>query len=94
MSTHSHTVTLSVSVSQKIQEQLDELSEATGRTRSFLTAEAIENYLSIQAWQVSGIKKAVQKADQKEARFVEHETVEEWLNSWGTSRKKDKPKCG
>lgn len=82
-------MTLSVRIPQKMQEQLDELAEATGRTRSFLTSEAIENYLSIQAWQVSGIK----KADKKEAQFVEHEAVKEWLNSWGTSEKKDKPEC-
>ncbi len=88
-----HTVTLSVRIPQKMQEQLDELSEATGRTRSFLTSEAIESYLSIQAWQVSGIKKAVKKADQKGTRFVEHEAVKKWLNSWGTSEKKDKPEC-
>lgn len=93
MATQTHTVTLSVRIPQKVQEQLKELSEATGRTRSFLTTEAIENYLEIQSWQVSGIKKAIKKANQKGAHFIEHSAVKEWLNSWGTARKKDKPQC-
>lgn len=93
MTTQAHTVTLSVRIPQKMQEQLNELSQATGRTRSFLTTEAIESYLEIQAWQVSGIKNAIKKADEKGAHFVEHKAVQEWLNSWGTAQKKGKPKC-
>ena len=93
MSSQTHTVTLSVRIPSETQTQLDELAEATGRTRSFLTAEAIQSYLEVQAWQINGIKKALKKADCKGAAFVEHEIVKEWLSSWGTSNKKDKPQC-
>jgi RHH-type transcriptional regulator, rel operon repressor / antitoxin RelB len=49
-------VTLSIRISPEIRAQLDQLSDATGRTKSFLASEAIENYLANQAWQVKAIK--------------------------------------
>lgn len=46
-------VTLSVRVTPKAKDQLDDLAEATGRTKSYLASEAIEQYLENQAWQIS-----------------------------------------
>lgn len=81
--------TLSVRVSSEAREQLEDLAEATGRTKSFLAAEAIEHYLAIQSWQVQGIKNAVKKANSKEAKFIEHSKVADWLESWGRKNEKD-----
>ncbi len=83
--------TLSVRVSSEVREQLEELSDATGRTKSFLAAEAIEHYLAIQSWQVQGIKNAVKKANSKNAKFIEHNKVVDWLESWGHKNEKDMP---
>ena len=90
-STHS-AVTLSLRVAPDIRDQLEELSDATGRTKSFLAAEAIEYYLTTQEWQIKGIKKAVTKADSKEAKFVSHQKVVDWLNSWGDKEERNPPK--
>jgi RHH-type transcriptional regulator, rel operon repressor / antitoxin RelB len=77
-------VTLSVRIPPEVRDQLEELSDATGRTKSFLAAEAIESYLAIQAWQVQAIKKAVKKANNKSTQFIDHKQVIDWVNSWGS----------
>lgn len=77
-------VTLSVRIPQESRELLEQLAHSTGRSKSFLAAEAIEYYLLINAWQVKVIEKSVKKADQNSAVFVAHESVADWLNSWGT----------
>lgn len=84
-------VTLSVRISPKSRHLLEQLSEATGRTRSFLAAEAIENYLVIQAWQVNSIQKAVEKANSKKSKLIDHHKVTDWLNSWGSQDEKESP---
>jgi len=82
-------VPLSVRVLPKIRDKLEELADITGRTKSFLAAEAIEFYLNAQAWQIKGIEKALKKANSKKAKFTEHEKVVDWLNSWGTEKEEE-----
>ncbi len=85
-------VTLSVRVPSKARDQLEELANATGRTKSFLAAEAIEYYLETHAWQVKAIEKAIKKANSKKAKFIEHQSVSDWLNSWGNDKEQEPPK--
>ena len=85
-------VTLSVRVPSKTRDQLEDLANATGRTKSFLAAEAIEYYLETQAWQVQAIEKSVKKANSKNAKFIEHQNVSAWLNSWGNDDEQELPK--
>ncbi|TAK71561.1 MAG: ribbon-helix-helix protein, CopG family [Gammaproteobacteria bacterium] len=94
---HSHSssspaVTLSVRIPSKARDQLEDLASATGRTKSFLAAEAIEHYLETQAWQVKAIEKSVKKANSKKAKFIEHRQVSDWLNSWGSDKEQEPPK--
>lgn len=85
-------VTLSVRVSPKVRDQLETLSGATHRTKSFLAAEAIECYLTTQSWQVKAIEKSLNKANSKKAKFVSHFKVADWLNSWGSKKELELPK--
>ena len=84
-------VTLSIRIAPEARNQLDELAHATGRSKSFLAAEAIEHYLAIQSWQIHAIEKSLKKADSKKANFTEHEKVSNWLNSWGSDKEEDSP---
>lgn len=84
-------VTLSVRVSPKMRDQLEELSDATGRTKSFLAAEAIKNYLETQTWQINAIKKAVKKANKKDTKLIDHNKVVNWVNSWNSEDEKEIP---
>lgn len=85
-------VTLSIRIPLETRDQLEELSDATGRTKSFLAAEAIESYLATQAWQVKAINKAVKKANSQETRFIDHHKVIDWVNSWGHEDEQEIPK--
>jgi len=84
-------VTLSVRVPPKMRDQLEELSDATGRTKSFLAAEAIKSYLATQTWQIHTIKKAVKKANNKDAKFIDHNKIINWVNSWGNEDEQEMP---
>src|SRR3990167_9260225 len=85
-------VTLSVRIQSEARDQLDLLANATGRTKSFLAAEAIEYYLSVQAWQVKAIEKSLKKANSKKSKFIGHQEVSDWLNSWGSEEEQEPPK--
>ncbi|HEU5280520.1 MAG TPA: CopG family ribbon-helix-helix protein [Gammaproteobacteria bacterium] len=85
-------VTLSVRVTPKAKNQLDDLAEATGRTKSYLASEAIEQYLENQSWQIAAIEKSLKKAKDK-TKFIDHDTVTDWLNSWGDDQERKPPKC-
>ncbi|OGT50621.1 MAG: hypothetical protein A3F17_00590 [Gammaproteobacteria bacterium RIFCSPHIGHO2_12_FULL_41_15] len=39
-----------------------------------------------QAWQVKTIKNSIKKANSKKAKFIDHQSVSDWLNSWGKNK--------
>lgn len=55
---------MSVRLSDELSEQLEALAEATGRTKSFLAAQAIRDFLNREAWQVAEIQQAIIEADE------------------------------
>jgi RHH-type transcriptional regulator, rel operon repressor / antitoxin RelB len=71
-------------------ERLNELAEATDRSKAWLAAEAVKTYIALNEWQTKAIRDAVNKANRQDARFVNHEEVDAWLAGWGT-RKERKP---
>lgn len=79
--------TVSVRINSASKKRLEKLAKSTGRSRSFLAAEAIEEYLDLNEWQVAGIAKAVDSLDR--GAGIAHDRVKEWVNSWGS--KKDRP---
>ncbi len=85
-------VTLSVRVLPGIRDQLEKLSDATGRTKSFLAAEAIEGYLESQVWQINAIQKSIKKADSKKAKFFDHNKIVDWIKDWDSKNEKEMPK--
>jgi RHH-type rel operon transcriptional repressor/antitoxin RelB len=85
-------VTLSIRVPSEARDQLEVLANATGRTKSFLAAEAIEYYLATQNWQVKAIEQSLKNADSRKGKFIEHQKVSDWLNSWGNKNEQGPPK--
>jgi RHH-type rel operon transcriptional repressor/antitoxin RelB len=55
--------TLTLRLSKELKDKLDRLAESTRRSRSYLAAEAITEYVDANAWQIEEIGKAVRKAD-------------------------------
>jgi RHH-type rel operon transcriptional repressor/antitoxin RelB len=73
--------TFTVRVDAAAKKRLERLAKSTGRSRSFLAAEAIEEYLDINEWQVAGIKRAIGSLDRGEG--VSHDRVKDWVRILG-----------
>ena len=54
---------MSMRLPTELANQLGALAEATGRTKSFLAVQAIQDFVEREAWQVAEIKKALAEAD-------------------------------
>ena len=83
--------TFTVRVDQRAKKRLEKLAENTGRSRSYLAAEAINEYLDVNEWQVAGIKRAIASLERGEG--VAHQQVREWISSWGSESERPIPKC-
>jgi RHH-type transcriptional regulator, rel operon repressor / antitoxin RelB len=68
--------------------RLEALAESTGRSRSFLAADAINAYFDINELQVAGIKKAIQSMCAN--GDVDHVDVKDWVANWGNPSAPDK----
>ncbi len=53
----------SLRLPKETKQQLEELAQATGRTKAFLALDAIEKYLDVEAWQIQAIQKGLKDAD-------------------------------
>jgi len=82
--------TFTVHIDAAAKERLERLAESTGRSSSFLAAEAINEYLEINEWQVAGIKRAIGSLDRGEG--ISHDSVKDWIESWGSANEKPAPK--
>jgi len=71
---------LTLRLDAKLKKQLDRLSKTTSRTRSFLAAEAIREYVSVNEWQIAQIKKGIEQAERGE--FATEEEVQRVRNKW------------
>ncbi len=82
--------TFTVRVESEVKKRLEKLARSTGRSRSFLAAEALSDYLDVNEWQVEGIKKAIGSLDRGEG--VPHDEVRRWASSLGRKRERPSPK--
>jgi predicted transcriptional regulator len=82
--------TVSVRINLTAKKRLEKLAKSTGRSRSFLAAEAINGYLDLNEWQVTGIQNAMTSLDRGEG--IPHQRVKEWVNSWGSKKERSTPK--
>ena len=82
--------TFTVRVDSSAKKRLEKLAKSTGRSRSFLAAEAINEYLDVNEWQVAGIRHAIEAADRGE--LIPHDQVRAWVDSWGSADELPMPK--
>jgi len=82
--------TFTVRVDTAVKKRLEKLAKDTGRSRSFLAAEAIGAYVDVNEWQIAGIKQAIVSLDRGEG--VAHEQVTDWVRSWGSRKELPAPK--
>ena len=55
--------TMTIRLDDDVKDKLEQLAEATHRSRSYLAAEAIASYVEINDWQIREIQAALQEAD-------------------------------
>ncbi|CNI55266.1 Ribbon-helix-helix protein%2C copG family [Yersinia massiliensis] len=80
---------MSLRLPDEIANQLSRLAEATGRTKSYLAGQAIQDFLDREAWQISEIKQAIIEADQQD--FVPENEMNSLFKRMGvTVQEKDK----
>lgn len=63
-----------------LRSQLDKLAAATRRSRSFLVAEAIREYVALNSWQIEEIHKALEEADG--GKFASEREVKRVAAKW------------
>ena len=83
--------TITIRLPVAVRRRLDRLARATARSRSYLAADAIADYVKTQEWQLQRIREGV--ADLRAGRVIPHEEVEKWLDSWGTEHELPPPRC-
>lgn len=71
---------LTLRLDPKLKQQLDRLSRATSRSRSFVAAEAIREYVELNNWQIQETKKALEEADRGD--FASEADVQRTIKKW------------
>jgi RHH-type rel operon transcriptional repressor/antitoxin RelB len=74
------TTTMTIRLESAVKQRLDRLSAATKRSKSFLAAEAIREYVSINEWQIQEIRAAVAEADAGD--FASEADVKALMDKW------------
>ncbi len=71
---------LTLRLDDSLKKKLERLAKSMHRTKSFLAAEAIREYVAINEWQIQEIKQAIQEAD--EGDFASDHEVRKVMNKW------------
>jgi RHH-type rel operon transcriptional repressor/antitoxin RelB len=71
---------LTLRLEDSLKKKLERLAKSTRRSKSFLAAEAIREYVAVNEWQIQEIKKAIQEAD--EGDFASDHEVQNVMNKW------------
>lgn len=75
--------TLTIRLDSDLKQKLELLAEAMNRSKSYLAATAIQDFVELNAWQVQEIKAAIAEANRGD--FASDEVVAETFAKWGVS---------
>lgn len=75
--------TMTIRLELELKQRLDRLAEVTHRSKSFLAAEALRDFVELNEWQIQEIKDAVKEAD--DGDFASDQTVSKTLRKWGVN---------
>ncbi|MDZ7923735.1 MAG: CopG family ribbon-helix-helix protein [Marinagarivorans sp.] len=71
---------MTIRLEPDLKQRLDQLAEVTHRSKSFLAAEALRDYVELNEWQLQEITTALKEAD--EGDFASEQAVGEVLAKW------------
>jgi len=72
--------TMTIRLEPEIKSRLDKLAAATHRSKSFLAARAVCEFVAVNEWQISELVDAVQEADAGD--FASSEEVSAVFDKW------------
>ncbi|WP_324731757.1 CopG family ribbon-helix-helix protein [Pseudomonas paeninsulae] len=75
--------TMTIRLEEDTKARLDALASSTNRSRSFLAAEAIREYIELNEWQVREIQTALNEADNGD--FASPGEVEALRDKWSVN---------
>jgi len=75
--------TMTIRLEEELKLKLDQLADATQRSKSFLASEAIRDFVELNDWQVSEIQQAIKEADSGD--FASDEKVANTFAKWGVN---------
>lgn len=76
--------TMTIRLDDDIKDRLDVLAEATQRSKSFLAAEAIREYVNLNLWQLQETREALREADGGD--FASDEEVDALASKWNLNQ--------
>ena len=83
--------TLTVRLAPQVKRRLESVALRVRRSKSFLAAEAIEEFVAVQEWQIAAINEGIAAADHGD--LIPHEQVRRWAASFGSNRKPPRPRA-
>ena len=72
---------MTIRLEPDLKERLDQLAQATHRSKSFLASEAIREFIELNEWQVQEVKAAIKEADAGD--FASDTDVKSAFCQWG-----------
>ena len=72
---------MTIRLEPELKSRLDKLSAATHRSKSFLAAEAVREFIELNEWQIDEIKAAVKEADTGD--FASEQEMRVVFSKWG-----------
>lgn len=72
--------TMTIRLEPAVKDRLDQLAAATHRSKSYLAAEAIAEYISLNEWQIKEIHTAIKEADA--GNFASQADVDAVAQKW------------
>ena len=73
-------ITMTIRLEETVKDRLEQLADATHRSRSFLAAEAIREYVEVNEWQIQETHAALVEADAGD--FASEEEVNAVQSKW------------
>jgi len=75
--------TMTIRLDDDLKARLENLAEATHRSKSFLATEAIRDFIELNEWQIQEIKAAISEADNGD--FASEDALADTLKKWGVN---------
>ena len=79
----SQSTTMTIRLEPELKSRLDKLSASTRRSKSFLAAEAVREFVEINEWQIQEIEDAIKEANADD--FSTDQELQAVLNKWGVN---------